>query len=117
MKTRLHTVAALAATALLTAAACAPEPQSGIVTDKDYEPPSFVIHQNCTTRYDSKGRYAGQTCSPWTQHFPECWEIDYDSTDDTTEATEGEDCVSEDLYDALYIGAEYRKGMSADDVA
>lgn len=111
MTPKLIASAALAGL-FIAAAGCAAEPTSGIVTEKDYEPPSFVIHQNCTTRYDAKGRYAGQTCSPWTQHFPECWEIDFDSTDETTDAAEGEDCVSEDLYDALDIGDAYRKGMT-----
>lgn len=101
---------------LLVAAACAAEPESGIVTEKEHEEAYSVTTQSCTSRYDAKGKYQGQTCYPVTQYYPECWEIDYESQDPEAERTEGEDCVSEDLYHALEVGDEYRKGMTPGDV-
>lgn len=101
---------------LVLSTGCTPEPTSGIITEKDYEAPSFIVHQNCTYRYDTKGRYVGQTCSPWTQHFPECFEIDFED-DSTGETLEGEDCVPEDLFNTLEIGDHYFKDMSVSDAA
>lgn len=102
--------------ALALTAGCAPEPESGIVVEKEYEEAYSVTTQNCTNRYDSKGRYTGQTCYPSTQYYPECYEIDYESQDPEAERTEGEDCVGESLYNALQVGDEYWKGMGASDV-
>lgn len=101
---------------LVLGSACTPEPESGIVTELEYEPASFITSQNCTYRYDAKGRYKGQTCVPYTTHFPECWDVDYED-DSTGETLEGEDCVSEDLFNALEIGDNYFKGMKVSDVA
>jgi hypothetical protein len=97
--------------------ACAAEPESGIVTEKEYEEAYSITTQNCTNRYDSKGRYVGQSCYPSTQYYPECFEIDYESQDPEAERTEGEDCVSEALYNALEVGDEYHKGMGVSDVS
>lgn len=112
MKTRLLLVAAGAA---LATASCAAEPESGIVTEKEYEEAYSITTQNCTNRYDSKGRYVGQSCYPSTQYYPECFEIDYESQDPDAERTEGEDCVSEALYNALEVGDLYTKGMGVPD--
>jgi hypothetical protein len=102
-----------AAAAILAATAgCTPEPESGTVTELEYEPETFFTSQVCTPRYDAKGRYKGQTCTPTTTYYPECFEVDYE--DEATEAT-GEDCVSEELFEALEVGDLYTKGMTASD--
>lgn len=101
---------------LVLGAGCTPEPESGIVTEKEYEKARTTTTQDCrTTTTTRNGRATSTTsCTPRTTYYPECWEIDYE--DEATDAT-GEDCVSEELYEALEIGDEYRKGMKPDDVA
>ena len=110
---RLFIIPAAAAIIAATAG-CTPEPTSGTVTELDYEPESFFTSQMCTSRYDAKGRYTGQTCTPVTTYYPECYEVEYE--DDSTDTT-GEDCISEELYEALEIGDLYTKEMKVSDVA
>jgi hypothetical protein len=98
-----------AAVILAATAGCEAEPNSGIVTELDYEPETFFTSQTCTPRYDAKGRYKGQTCVPTTTFYPECWEVDYE--DEATGAT-GEDCISEELFNSLEVGDLYTKGQS-----
>lgn len=107
-------IGGVAAAAALALTGCTAEPESGTVTEKEYEAAYFTTTQSCTSQYDAKGKYKGQTCVPVTNYYPECYEVDfYDEATDT----EGEDCVTEDLYNALSVGDEYRKGMSVNDVA
>jgi len=104
--------------ALLVSAGCTAEPESGIVTEKEYEPSHSSVTQDCkTTTTTRNGRTTSSTtCTPRTVYYPECYEIDYED-DSTGETLEGEDCVSEDLYNALEVGDKYWKGMKPDDVA
>lgn len=112
MKARILT-GALAVAGALALTGCT-EPESGTVEELDYEPASFYTSQSCTYRYDSKGRYQGQTCTPYTTYVPECYDVDYyDAETDTS----GDDCVSPELFEALRVGAEYWKGMGVSDVA
>ena len=101
---------------LALSAGCVAEPESGIVTEKEFEEAHSSITQDCrTTTTTRNGRTTSNTtCTPRTVYYPECYEIDYE--DPATDET-GEDCVSKALYDALEIGDEYRKGMKPDDVA
>lgn len=101
---------------LVLGAGCTPEPESGIVTEKEHEEAETETTQDCrTTTRTTNGRTTSTTsCTPRTEYHPECFEIDYEH--EATGET-GEDCVSEELYEALEIGDEYRKGMKADDVA
>lgn len=103
--------AALAA--VLTASACAAEPESGIVEELEHEEAYSDTTQICTSQYDAKGKYKGQTCRPSTTYYAECYEVDY--YDEDTD-TSGEDCVGEDLFEALEVGDEYFKGMEVSDV-
>ncbi len=102
--------------ALLVSAGCVAEPESGIVTEKEYEEAETKTYQDCkTTTKTTNGRTTSTTsCTPRTTYYPECYEIDYE--DPETDET-GEDCVSEDLFNALEVGDEYRKGMKPNDVA
>lgn len=99
--------------ALVVSAGCTPEPTSGVVEELEYEPDSYYTSYSCITRYNSKGQYAGQTCTPYNTYVPECFDVDY--YDEATD-TEGDDCVSEALFNALEIGDTYTKGMTADDM-
>lgn len=102
--------------ALLVSAGCVAEPESGTVTEKEYEEAETETYQDCrTTTTTRNGRTTSTTsCTPRTTYYPECYEIDYE--DPETDET-GEDCVSEELYEALEIGDHYFKGMKVSDVA
>lgn len=101
---------------LLVSAGCVAEPESGTVTEKEYEEAETETYQDCkTTTTTRNGRTTSSTsCTPRTTYYPECYEIDYE--DEATDET-GEDCVSEELYEALEIGDHYFKGMKVSDVA
>lgn len=99
---------------LALSAGCAIEPESGTITEMEYEEAYTETTQRCTSQYDAKGKYKGQTCVPVTNYYPECWEVDYE--DEATGET-GEDCVSEDLYNALEVGDDYYKGMKVSDAS
>lgn len=111
MKTRLTIVTAAG---LLALTGCALEPESGTVMEKEYEEAHSQITQDCrTTTTTRNGRTTSTTnCTPRTIYYPECYEIDYE--DESTGET-GEDCVSEDLFNALEIGDDYWKGMKTND--
>lgn len=100
---------------LATGAACTPEPDSGIVTELEYEKAWSMTTQDCRTTYTTNNKgitRSSTTCTPRTVYYPECWEVDYEN--EAEEAT-GEDCVSHDLFEALEVGDQYTKGMSPDD--
>lgn len=101
---------------LILGAGCTPEPESGTVTEKEYEKAYSSTTQDCrTTTTTRNGRSTSTTsCTPRTVYYPECYEIDYE--DEATDTT-GEDCVSEELYEALETGDEYWKGMKPSDAA
>jgi len=116
VKTR--TIAGTAALfgALVFSAGCVAEPESGTVTEKEYEEAHSSTTQDCrTTTTTRNGRTTSTTnCTPRTVYYPECYEIDYE--DEATGET-GEDCVSEELYEALEVGDHYTKGMKVSDAS
>lgn len=116
MKHTMTGTVALAAVLAAATAGCTPEPESGTVVEMEHEKAYSMTTQDCQTRYTTRnGRTTSTTtCTPRTVYYPECWEVEYEN--EAEEAT-GEDCVSEELFNALEVGDEYRKGMSPSDVA
>lgn len=77
------------------------EPDSGVITDMEYEPEHWDSGVECLPK--SGG---GVECLPYNDYYPATWCIWYEDA----EGNEGDDCTSQARYESFDIGDNYTKG-------